>query len=47
VSPSAVPNVIRYIENQQRHHQKLKFEDEYIGMLERAGIIYAPEYVLD
>jgi putative transposase len=47
VSPSAVPAVIRYIANQERHHQKLKFEDEYIGMLEGAGIIFAPEYVLD
>jgi REP element-mobilizing transposase RayT len=47
VSPSAVSAAIRYIEHQAEHHATKKFETEYIEMLERAGIKYEPEYVLD
>jgi REP element-mobilizing transposase RayT len=47
VSPSAVPAVIRYINHQQEHHSTLTFEAEYISILERAGVEYSPEYVLD
>ena len=47
VSPGAVPAAIRYIEHQAEHHMAKKFEVEYIEMLERAGIQYEPEYVLD
>jgi len=47
VSPSAVPAAIRYIEHQAEHHATKKFEVEYIEMLERAGIKYELEYVLD
>jgi hypothetical protein len=39
--------VIRYIEHQEEHHRKGSFEEEYIDMLTRAGIEYAPEYVFD
>ena len=38
VSPSAVKAVVRYIEHQAERHRKRSFEDEYIAMLERAGI---------
>ena len=47
VSPGAVPAVLRYIENQEEHHRDKSFEDEYLEMLNRAGIEYSPEYVLD
>ena len=47
VSPGAVPAVIRYIQNQERHHSRKSFESEYIEMLNRAGIDYVAEYVLD
>jgi len=47
VSPSAVPAATRYIEHQAEHHATRKFEVEYIEMLERAGIKYEMEYVLD
>jgi len=33
-----VENTIRYIHNQERHHVKLSFEDEFRGFLERHGI---------
>jgi REP element-mobilizing transposase RayT len=47
VSPAAVPAVIRYIENQELHHRDRSFETEYLEMLNRAGIEYVQEYVLD
>lgn len=45
VSPSAVKAVLRYIEHQAEHHRKRTFGDEYIAMLERAGIAYDARYV--
>lgn len=47
VSPSAVKAVVRYIENQAEHHRKRSFGEEYIAMLERAGIAYDAKYVWD
>jgi len=46
VSKSNIPAVIRYIQNQERHHHKMTFEEEFIGLLERHGIEYDPKYVL-
>ena len=28
-----VPNVIRYIQNQEKHHQKMTFKEEYLTLL--------------
>jgi REP element-mobilizing transposase RayT len=47
VSPGAVPAVIRYIQNQEQHHRHRSFESEYLEMLNRAGIEFLQEYVLD
>ena len=45
VSPSSIPSVTRYIEHQAEHHKVHSFADEYIAMLERAGIAYDARYV--
>ena len=45
VSKSNMPAVIRYIQNQENHHRKMTFEDEFIELLERHGIEYDPKYV--
>ena len=45
VSPSAVRTVVGYIEQQAEHHRARSFQDEYIAMLERAGIAYDAKYV--
>ena len=45
VSSSSINRVMRYIENQERHHRKISFEDESIALLEKHGIDYDPEYV--
>lgn len=45
VSKSNIPAVVRYIQNQERHHRKMSFEDEFIAFLEKHGIEYDPRYV--
>jgi putative transposase len=47
VSPTAIEAVTQYIEHQREHHTRRPFEQEYVAMLERAGVKYDPEYVLD
>jgi putative transposase len=47
VSPTAIKAVTQYIEHKREHHARRPFEEEYIAMLERAGVKYDPEYVLD
>jgi REP-associated tyrosine transposase len=44
-SRSQLGTVIRYIENQQRHHGKQSFRDEYIELLEKFGVEYAGRYI--
>jgi len=44
-SRSQLSTVIRYIENQQRHHLKKSFHDEYTALLEKFGVEYDPKYV--
>ena len=45
VSKSNIAAVVRYIRNQEQHHRKMTFEEEFIAMLEKAGIEYDPRYV--
>ena len=45
VSKSNIAAVARYIRNQERHHRKMSFEDEFIASLEKHGIEYDPRYV--
>ena len=45
VSKSVVPTVIQYIENQEKHHKKMTFEEEFIAFLEKHGVEYDPKYV--
>ncbi len=44
-SKSHVPNVIRYIQNQEQHHQKIEFLDEYKRMLKRFDVEYDDRYI--
>jgi putative transposase len=45
VSPSQVPAVKAYIQNQAEHHRKRTFEEEFVALLQNCGIPYDPEYV--
>lgn len=46
VSPSEVEAVRRYLEQQENHHGKRTFEDEYIAMLDKSGVQHSMDYVL-
>ncbi len=47
VSSSHVSKVIKYIDNQETHHQKFTYEHEFITMLKKQGIRFDPEHVFD
>ena len=44
-SRSQIGRVIGYIENQQKHHARRRFRDEYIDMLRRFGVEYDDRYI--
>ena len=45
VSSSNLAQVIRYIRNQDAHHRKLTFEQEFQTLLRRHGVDYDPKHV--
>jgi len=45
VSPSQVPVVTRYIQNQEEHNRKRNFEEEFVALLRNCGIEYDERYV--
>ncbi len=44
---SQLDNVIAYINNQEQHHQKKKFKDEYLTLLQKFDIEYDEKYLFD
>ena len=44
-SRSQLGTVIRYIENQQKHHAKQSFREEYVTLLEKFGVNYDAQYI--
>jgi REP element-mobilizing transposase RayT len=44
-SRSQLGAVIRYIENQQKHHGRKSFREEYVELLERFGVDYDQRYI--
>jgi putative transposase len=45
VSKSNVSPVIRYIENQEKHHRKVTFKEEFLEFLSKHGIEYDERYI--
>ena len=45
VRRSNVDDVTRYIANQEEHHKRLSFEDEFVEFLKRHGIDFDPRYI--
>jgi putative transposase len=45
VSKSNRAAVQRYIQNQEKHHRRMTFEDEFIALLKKHGIDYDSRYV--
>ena len=46
-SRSQIDSVVKYIANQEKHHKKLKFREEYINILNKNDIEYQEEYLFD
>ena len=46
VSASNINAVTRYIENQEMHHRKISYEQEFVALLRKHGIEFDPKYVL-
>lgn len=46
-SHSQLPNVVRYIENQQEHHRKKTFKEEYLEFLKLYEVDFKPEFVFE
>jgi hypothetical protein len=47
VGESQVEAVIRYIQNQENHHRKMTFQEEFRKFLERYNVPYDERYVWD
>ena len=47
VSQSNLADVVRYIEEQEEHHKRVGFQDEYRAFLKAYGIEYDERYVWD
>ena len=47
VSQSAVPDVRKYIEEQEEHHRKMSFQEEFVAFLKKQGIAYDERYFWD
>ena len=47
VGESQADTVIRYIQNQEHHHRKMTFQEEFRKFLERYKIAYDERYVWD
>jgi hypothetical protein len=39
--------VINYIQNQERHHQKIRFKKEYLELLEKFEIEFKEKYLFE
>ena len=46
-SRSQIDNVVKYILNQEEHHRKKSFKDEYLAILHKNDIKYQDEYLFD
>ena len=45
VSSSNIPAVVQYIRNQQEHHKKRGFEEEFVALLKKHGMTFDPTFV--
>ena len=46
-SKSSVDSVVKYILNQEEHHKKKTFRNEYLGLLEKFEIEYDQKYLFE
>ncbi len=46
-SKSQINRVIHYIQNQENHHKKKSFKDEYLDFLKKFGVDYNEKYLFE
>ena len=46
-SRSQIDNVIKYIQNQEKHHRKKSFKEEYVEFLEKFAVEYDEKYLFE
>ena len=46
-SRSHIDRVVKYINNQQEHHKKRSFKDEYLDYLKKYAVVYDSRYLFD
>lgn len=44
---SQIDAVVKYIRNQQMHHQRVSFREEYLAFLKKFGVSYDVRYVFE
>jgi len=47
VNPAETERLIKYIDNQQNHHQKKKFQEEFLAFLKKYNMEYDERYLWD
>jgi putative transposase len=47
VSESNVTSVREYVENQENHHRRITFQQEFVALLDKHGITYDSKYLWD
>ncbi len=47
VSESMVDVVSKYIENQESHHKKMSFQEEFLALLRKHSVTYDERYIWD
>jgi putative transposase len=45
VSCSQIDKIVAYIRNQEKHHRKKSFQQEYLGLLKKHRIEYDERYI--
>ncbi len=46
-SPDAVDRVVKYILNQENHHMKIRFQQEYLALLREFEVDHDAQYLFD
>ena len=46
-SRSHLDRIVKYIHNQQKHHKRKTFREEYIDFLEKFDVLYDSKYLFD
>ena len=45
VSQSLAHAVVRYIQDQEKHHRRVTFQEEFVAFLKKNGIVYDERYI--